>query len=198
MSIDSQTARQFEQVKIEPCSRILNTNEELLALYEGTELGEFMENFVAFIAKVETLRAFVMLNLQAVVKITKKHDKHSDTSLQGALVQQVHNRNFFKSQRFGTLMTDIDALAMQLVGRISGMTISGKLDKGQCPTCMKTLCNPITLPCMHRFCMKCVSPASYFRRGYCCPVCQQVLAPVPYTAPCLCVYGTCRGVHVSI
>lgn len=83
-------------------------------------MGEVIENFMRFTANVETLRHYVMLNLQAVIKITKKHDKHSDIPLQGDLVQQVHNRNFFKSQSFGMLIMDIEVLAMQLMLRLTG------------------------------------------------------------------------------
>ena len=49
-------------------------------------MGEVIESFVAFTAKVESLRHFVMLNLQAVVKITKKHDKHSNIPLKQVCV----------------------------------------------------------------------------------------------------------------
>ncbi len=35
----------------------------------------------------------------------------------------------------------------------------------------QVLCNPIALPCGHRFCMKCVSPSSFFQKDYKCPVC---------------------------
>jgi len=122
-----------------------------LAAYKGTDMGEVIESFVAFTAKVESLRHFVMLNLQAVVKITKKHDKHSDTTLQSDLVQEVHNRNFFKSQRFGQLIMDIEKLATQIMSRLTGdlesnepLRPAGVYDGDNlCPTCLEQLCNPI-------------------------------------------------------
>ena len=54
-----------------------------------------------------------------------------------------------------------------------GLSEEGEMNENRCPTCLEQLCNPILLPCGHRFCMKCVSPASYFKKGYRCPVCQQ-------------------------
>ena len=149
-------------------------------------MGQVIENFVAFTAKVDTLRDYVMLNLQAVIKITKKHDKHSDTHLQSDLVQQVHHRNFYRSELFGGLILEIEKLAMQIMGRLTGYLESSASPKTsdvssdtapnyQCPACLEQLCNPIMLPCGHRFCMRCVSPASYFKKGYRCPVCQQEL-----------------------
>jgi hypothetical protein len=163
-------------MKVERCHVSCTTQEDFLAAYEGTDMGDLIHNFMALTAKVETLRNFVMLNLQAVIKITKKHDKHSDINLQSDVVQQVHNRDFFKSQLFGTLILDIEALAMELMLRLAGD--ASDINRGvsydsQCPTCMQQLCNPIMLPCGHRFCMRCVSPASYFKKGYRCPVCQQ-------------------------
>jgi hypothetical protein len=169
--------RQVKEIKVERCRVACATQEDLLAAYEGTDMGDLIENFGALTAKVETLRHFVMLNLQAVIKITKKHDKHSDINLQSDIVQQVHDRNFFKSQLFGTLIMDIEVLAMELMLRLTGASDLAKnpalSDDSQCPTCMQQLCNPIMLPCGHRFCMRCVSPASYFKKGYRCPVCQQ-------------------------
>ena len=108
---------------------------------------------------METLRDFVMLNLQAVVKITKKHDKHSDTYLQTDLVQQVHMRNFFRSKKFGELIADVEALAMHLISHLVAWDElpdgwDGKSACGagfQCPICLEHLCNPILLPCGHRF-----------------------------------------------
>jgi hypothetical protein len=166
-----------KEIKVERCRVACTTQEDLLAAYEGTDMGDLIENFGALTAKVETLRHFVMLNLQAVIKITKKHDKHSDVNLQSDIVQKVHDRNFFKSQLFGTLIMDIEVLAMELMLRLTGASDLAKnpalSDNSQCPTCMQQLCNPIMLPCGHRFCMRCVSPASYFKKGYRCPVCQQ-------------------------
>ena len=175
---------QVKETKKMSVNRKCTTREELLAAYAGTEMGKVIEDFAAFTVQVDTLRDYVMLNLQAVIKITKKHDKHSDTSLQGDLVQQVHSRNFFRSQLFGKLIMDIEVLATQIIARLTGdlesdlspntMPLgSGIAQNFQCPACLEQLCNPIMLPCGHRFCMKCVSPASYFKKGYRCPVCQQ-------------------------
>jgi hypothetical protein len=177
---------QVNQAKKIHVNRSFQSREELLAACEGTEMGQVIENFVAFTAKVDTLRDYVMLNLQAVIKITKKHDKHSDTHLQSDLVQQVHNRNFYRSEHFGGLILEIEKLAMQIMGRLTGYLESSASPKTsdvssdtapnyQCPACLEQLCNPIMLPCGHRFCMRCVSPASYFKKGYRCPVCQQEL-----------------------
>ena len=83
--------------------------------------------------------------------IYKKHDKHSDTTLQSDLVQEVHNRNFFKSQRFGQLIMDIEKLATQIMSRLTGdlesnepLRPAGVYDcDNLCPTCLEQLCNPI-------------------------------------------------------
>mmetsp|Transcript_73578 Transcript_73578/g.119410 ORF Transcript_73578/g.119410 Transcript_73578/m.119410 type:complete len:326 (+) Transcript_73578:25-1002(+) len=167
-----------EDTKAGPCNRTCRTCEDLMNEYQGTEMGEVIKDFMTFTAGVETLRHFAMLNLQAVIKITKKHDKHSDVTLQSDLVQQVHNRNFFTSQKFGLLIVDIEVLAMRLMSRLigdyHGTGVAGCSTKNmQCPTCLEQLCNPICLPCGHQFCMKCVSIASYFAKGYTCPVCHQ-------------------------
>ena len=147
------------QTKAEPCKKVCTTRQDLIAAFDGTEMGEVLECFVAFTSKVETLRDFVMLNLQAVVKITKKHDKHSDTYLQTDLVQQVHMRNFFRSKKFGELIADVEALAMHLISHLVAWDElpdgwDGKSACGagfQCPICLEHLCNPILLPCGHRF-----------------------------------------------
>lgn len=71
--------------------------------------------------------------------------------------------------RFGTLITDVEVLAMQLMSRLADHHVSAQ--DLVCPSCAQVLCNPILLPCGHRFCLKCVSASSYFKKGYKCPVC---------------------------
>jgi len=80
----------FSDLKARHSVQVLNQAENLHDLSNikaGTEMGEVIKDFMTFTAGVETLRHFAMLNLQAVIKITKKHDKHSDVTLQSDLVQ---------------------------------------------------------------------------------------------------------------
>jgi SPX domain protein involved in polyphosphate accumulation len=60
--------------------------------HEGTEVDRILKEFVAFSAKIDVLRKFVMLNVLAVIKISKKHDKHSRMPMQPQLVAEVHQR----------------------------------------------------------------------------------------------------------
>jgi hypothetical protein len=53
--------------------------------------------------QVDGMRKFVMMNTLAVVKITKKHDKHSERHLQADMVAAVHRHHFYSSPRFGTV-----------------------------------------------------------------------------------------------
>lgn len=70
-------------------------------------------------------------------------------------------------------------LASQLVGRLTQLDHnngpSAKQPPPNCPTCSLVLNNPIILPCGHRFCMRCVSPCSYFKKDYKCPICNTEL-----------------------
>ena len=50
----------------------------------------------------------MMLNVLAVIKISKKHDKHSSQPMQSMLVAEVHHRHLYKSAKFGTLITDME------------------------------------------------------------------------------------------
>lgn len=49
------------------------------------------------------MRKFVMMNTLAIVKITKKHDKHNMRQLQAEMVDTVHKRHFYSSARFGSV-----------------------------------------------------------------------------------------------
>jgi hypothetical protein len=50
--------------------------------HEGTEMGKLIKDFVEYAAKLDIMRRFVMINVMAVIKISKKHDKHSRTPIQ--------------------------------------------------------------------------------------------------------------------
>ena len=129
----------------------------------------FSNSVLKFRMQLETLRKFVMINVLAIIKITKKHDKHSRYAIQSELVRAVHDKYFYRSEKFGTLITDVEVLAMQLMSRLADQQICA--ENLVCPSCVQVLCNPIMLPCGHRFCMRCVSASSYFKKGYRCPVC---------------------------
>ena len=65
------------------------------------------------------MRKYVMMNTLAVIKITKKHDKHQTRQLQREMVDNVHRHHFYSSARFGTLITDIEVVATQIMSRLT-------------------------------------------------------------------------------
>mmetsp|Transcript_46074 Transcript_46074/g.144534 ORF Transcript_46074/g.144534 Transcript_46074/m.144534 type:complete len:738 (-) Transcript_46074:85-2298(-) len=142
----------------------------LVSSLEGTSAGKMIQSLLQFSAKVDSLRKFVMLNSLAVIKITKKHDKQSAVQLRWEMIQHVHRRHFYSSRRFGSLITDVEVLASEVMHRV---TLFKPLPESySCPICLGLLCNPVVLSCGHRFCMKCVSAASYFCQTS-CPVCRK-------------------------
>jgi len=142
----------------------------LVSSLEGTAAGKMIQSLLQFSAKVDRLRKFVMLNSLAVIKITKKHDKQSAVQLRWEMVQHVHRRHFYSSRRFGSLITDVEVLASEVMHRVT--LLKPLPESYSCPICLGLLCNPVVLSCGHRFCMKCVSAASYFCQTS-CPVCRK-------------------------
>jgi len=129
-----------------------------------------VKELLAFSAKIDKMRKFVMLNTLAVIKITKKHDKQSQRPLQSEMVNSVHKRHFYNSGRFSSLIIDSEVLTSQVMYRLTGARPQS--DIYSCPICLGILCNPVVLSCGHRYCMKCVSAASYFCQTS-CPVCRK-------------------------
>eukprot|EP00286_Rhodomonas_abbreviata_P028475 CAMPEP_0181299224 /NCGR_PEP_ID=MMETSP1101-20121128/6225_1 /TAXON_ID=46948 /ORGANISM="Rhodomonas abbreviata, Strain Caron Lab Isolate" /LENGTH=337 /DNA_ID=CAMNT_0023404345 /DNA_START=285 /DNA_END=1295 /DNA_ORIENTATION=- len=144
--------------------------DKLVGALDGTAAGSVIRTFLSFSGRVDSMRKFIMMNTLAVVKITKKHDKQSARQLQWDMVAAVHKRHFYNSQRFGSLITDIEVLASQIMYRLTGS--KPHPESYSCPICLGILCNPVVLSCGHRFCMKCVSAASYFCQTS-CPVCRK-------------------------
>ena len=168
------------------------------AALEDTEAGLMIKALLQFSAKVDGMRKFVMINSLAVIKITKKHDKQPGVKdqLQSDMVSLVHRKHFYNSPKFSSLITDIQVrcvgqsrpvrlvvasscgsaqarmqvLASQLMFNITKMR--PPVEDFSCPICLGILCNPVVLSCGHRFCMKCVSAASYFCQTS-CPVCRK-------------------------
>jgi SPX domain protein involved in polyphosphate accumulation len=83
---------QIHKMQVKPSRRKCSTLEQLMQAHEGTDVERVIKDFVAFSTKIDTLRKFVMLNVLAVIKISKKHDKHSRTPMQALLVAEVHQR----------------------------------------------------------------------------------------------------------
>lgn len=129
-----------------------------------------VKELLEFSAKIDKMRKFVMLNTLAVIKITKKHDKQSQRPLQSEMVNSVHKRHFYNSGRFSSLIIDSEVLTSQVMHRLTGARPQS--DIYSCPICLGILCNPVVLSCGHRYCMKCVSAASYFCQTS-CPVCRK-------------------------
>ena len=146
--------------------------DKLVSALEGTDAGEIIQALLHFSAKVDKMRKFVMINTLAVVKITKKHDKQEGIAkqLQWEMVNTVHKKHFYNSPHFSALITDVEVLASEIMFRTT--KLKPLPENYSCPICLGILCNPVVLSCGHRFCMKCVSAASYFCQTS-CPVCRK-------------------------
>eukprot|EP00960_Hanusia_phi_P067321 766604-Hanusia_phi.AAC.1 len=146
--------------------------DKLVSALEGTDAGQIIQALLHFSAKVDNMRKFVMINTLAVVKITKKHDKQEGVTkqLQWEMVNTVHKKHFYNSPHFSALITDVEVLASEIMFRTT--KLKPLPENYSCPICLGILCNPVVLSCGHRFCMKCVSAASYFCQTS-CPVCRK-------------------------
>ncbi|KAG2465400.1 TRI47 protein, partial [Polypterus senegalus] len=51
--------------------------------------------------------------------------------------------------------------------------LGGLLDEFICPICLETLTDPVTIPCGHNFCLKCITDYWDHRQEFYCPQCRQ-------------------------
>jgi len=151
---------------LQECTNLMQLKQQLAGLPEACLIEELLK----FSSDVDLLRAFVMTNAQAIVKICKKHDKNSTVAIRDHYIGVLHRCTFYSSREFGVLIADIEVLALQLIERLTGNKPSP--DVFQCPVCMHVLNNPLVLSCGHRFCNSCVSAAAYFGQ-HSCPVCRK-------------------------
>ena len=69
------------------------------------------EELAGFIEKLHNLRRYALMNTLAIIKITKKHDKHSSEQIQPTVLASLNGRPFFDSPRFPALVESVETLA---------------------------------------------------------------------------------------
>jgi hypothetical protein len=77
-----------------------------------------LATFLEFVDEVASLRQFAMLNITAVEKILKKHDKSSPLSLRASVVAYVRRLPMSASPRLGAIWREVLALADYLYAQL--------------------------------------------------------------------------------
>lgn len=120
---------------------------------------------------------YVVLNYIAVLKICKKHDKHSKVTLMGEVKQVLFTSDFFLSLSNSDLFRNVN----EMVKSISTTTSDDKSKVGKsCPICNESMnIGNTSLPCGHCICWTCLAEATWKTHRQ-CPLCrkEQVVDPV--------------------
>lgn len=125
-------------------------------------------------SKIDAFRRFVVLNSLAIVKITKKFDKVTSSTLQEKVFEELPRQAFYAGQCMDRLCTD----AIALIDRIMLCVLpDGNFRMNEsalsCPICLDSAVkSPISLSCGHIFCWSCLSEAAE-HQFHSCPLCRK-------------------------
>eukprot|EP00960_Hanusia_phi_P072276 767745-Hanusia_phi.AAC.1 len=87
-------------------------------------LRTLLSDIAAFAVKVQNLRRYAIVNALAVVKITKKHDKHSLEPLQPKVIKAMEDFAFFSSSRFPGLLNSTESLLERFTNRPKPLSLT--------------------------------------------------------------------------
>lgn len=119
---------------------------------------------------------YVVLNYIAVLKICKKHDKHSTTTLVGEVKQTLFTTDFFLSLSNSDLFRNVNEMVKSITKSEGENSEVGK----SCPICNESMnVGNTSLPCGHCICWTCLAEATWKSHRQ-CPLCrkEQVVEPV--------------------
>ncbi|KAG0006051.1 hypothetical protein BGZ80_010760 [Entomortierella chlamydospora] len=108
------------------------------------------------------MKQFKEMNLMAMTKILKKHDKRTNLSASSGFPKHLQNQPFYS-----------DNISKSLTYTIGNQLISviPQPDDYACPICMSVAWKPIRLRCKHVFCVRCLIKAQRKNMLH-CPVCR--------------------------
>lgn len=124
--------------------------------------------------KIDAFRRFVVLNSLAIVKITKKFDKVTNSALHEKVFEELPRQPFYAGECMDRLCTD----AIALIDRIMLCVLpDGNFRMNEsalsCPICLDAAVkSPISLSCGHIFCWSCLSKAAE-HQFHSCPLCRK-------------------------
>jgi len=124
---------------------------------------------------MKDLCSYVVLNYLAVLKITKKHDKHSCVTLMGEVKQTLFTSDFFLSLSNSSLFRNMNEMLRSIEPENDKSNVGR-----QCPICKESMnVGSTTLPCGHTVCWTCLAEATWKTHKQ-CPLCRkdQVVDPV--------------------
>eukprot|EP00013_Stygamoeba_regulata_P001467 CAMPEP_0177631500 /NCGR_PEP_ID=MMETSP0447-20121125/1784_1 /TAXON_ID=0 /ORGANISM="Stygamoeba regulata, Strain BSH-02190019" /LENGTH=705 /DNA_ID=CAMNT_0019132991 /DNA_START=193 /DNA_END=2310 /DNA_ORIENTATION=- len=126
-----------------------------------------LADFFAFVAVVDSLRKFTVLNYIGLLKIAKKHDKKSGLRLKADVAAALQRLPFYTSNSLALLSTEVQCLASQILWYTTGVAPSPH--DFSCAVCTNLLNDPVVLSCTHKFCKSCLP-----KIGNICPVCRKL------------------------
>lgn len=130
-----------------------------------------LREFVDLCGELDLLRKYATINYLAVVKIVKKHDKHSPLQLKEAFAELVATQPFYTSTQLAATFTHAQCLEAELISAASGSAMSPERADYTCSICIEVLHMPVVLACTHRFCHGCLATACNY--GNHCPLCMK-------------------------
>ena len=76
------------------------------------------KDLLSFVNQIRHLKRFASVNTHAVVKITKKYDKHAAAPILTKVMESLEDFNFYSSARFNKLENSTEELLLRIEGRI--------------------------------------------------------------------------------
>lgn len=138
-----------------------------------------LASFFALCEDIDSLRKFAFLNIQAVTKILKKHDKTSLIRLRDSLVAFVEKQPICTSVHVVAIWKRSQLLMQELFAAVPRCGPGGE-EELACTICGEAPGQFACLPCSHSFCDECMPVRA---SPFCVPLAAVCVAPSQPSPP---------------
>eukprot|EP00755_Sulcionema_specki_P027167 Sspe_Gene.16549::Locus_5833_Transcript_1_1_Confidence_1.000_Length_2741::g.16549::m.16549 len=159
---------------IEKLKREINYVDTFFLQEERTMLSEQIDesNIDQRLKNIQAMRQFIVLNILAVFKIAKKHDKHvPQNPCREEMLKRLATTSFYHALTTSPVFTDLEQKLREKLGKTDGK---------ECVVCLTRMTEACALKCGHEFCWGCLAKMEE-RQIEECPICRSPVVVHPTT-----------------